>query len=260
MKVVILAGGYGTRIGEESSIRPKPMIEIGEKPILWHIMKIYAYYGFNEFIICVGYKGYQLKEYFANYFLHESNVTFDFKDGREKVVVHEHTAESWKVTLVDTGLETQTGGRIKRIKNYIGNEPFMLTYGDGVADIDIKELVAFHQRHGKLATITAATPIGRFGALSISRDDRVERFQEKPEGENAWVNAGFFVFQHEVLDYIEGDQTYFEREPLQNLARDGQLMAYRHAGFWQPMDTVREKNILEDLWKSGKAPWKVWGK
>ena len=257
MKVVILAGGFGTRIGEESVVRPKPMIEIGEKPILWHIMKIYSYYGFDEFIICVGYKGYQIKEYFANYFLHESDVTFDF-DGGEKRAIHSHTAEPWKVTLLDTGIETQTGGRIRRIRNYLGNERFMLTYGDGVADIDLKKLLDFHQSHGKLATVTAVRPLGRFGALRINKDARVERFQEKTEGNNSWINGGFFVLEPGVLDYIEGDQMPFEDEPVRKLAKESQLMAYEHNGFWQPMDTMREKNMLDELWRSGKAPWKVW--
>ena len=257
MKVVILAGGLGTRIGEESSLRPKPMIEIGEKPILWHIMKIYAAHGFNEFVICVGYKGYQIKEYFANYFLHESSVTFDFDCG-EKKVIHSHKAEPWKVTLVDTGMETQTGGRLKRVREYLGDETFMFTYGDGVGDIKIKELLNFHRSHGKLATVTAVRPLGRFGALSIKGDNQVKRFQEKTEGNNSWINGGFFVLEPKVIDYIDGDHTPFESEPVRKLAKDGQLMAFKHAGFWQPMDTLREKNILENLWKSAKAPWKVW--
>lgn len=257
MKVVILAGGLGTRIGEESSIRPKPMIEIGEKPILWHIMKIYAHYGFDEFIICVGYKGYQIKEYFANYFLHESDVTFDF-DGGEKRIIHSHTAEPWKVTLVDTGMGTQTGGRIKRIKNYLGNETFMLTYGDGVGDINIQELLKFHRSHGRLATVTAVRPLGRFGALRIKKDTMVERFQEKTEGNSSWINGGFFVLEPKVIDYIEGDQMPFENDPARKLAKEGQLVAKKHNGFWQPMDTLREKNMLDNLWRSGKAPWKVW--
>lgn len=257
MKVVILAGGLGTRIGEESMVRPKPLIEIGEKPILWHIMKGYSHYGFNEFVICVGYKGYQIKEYFANYFLHESDVTFDF-DGGEKRIIHSHTAEPWKVSLVDTGIETQTGGRIKRVKQYLNNETFMMTYGDGVADIDIKELVGFHRAHGKLATVSAVRPLGRFGALRISKGSAVERFQEKTEGNNSWINGGFFVLEPKVIDYIEGDQMPFENDPVRKLAKEGQLMANKHSGFWQPMDTMREKNMLEDLWRSGKAPWKVW--
>jgi len=257
MKVVILAGGLGTRIGEESSLKPKPMIEIGDKPILWHIMKLYAYYGFNEFILCLGHKGYQIKEYFANYFLHESDVTFKF-DGGEKRVIHSHKAEPWQVTLVDTGVGPQTGGRIKRVKKYLNDETFMLTYGDGVGDIDIKELLKFHKSHGKLATVTAVRPLGRFGALSIKGDSQVKKFQEKTEGNNSWINGGFFVLEPKVIDYIEGDHMPFEKEPVRKLATEGQLMARKHTGFWQPMDTVREKNILENLWKSGKAPWKVW--
>lgn len=257
MKVVILAGGLGTRIGEETAIRPKPMIEIGEKPILWHIMKTYSHYGFNEFVICVGYKGYQIKEYFANYFLHESDVTFGF-DGGEKKIIHCHKAEPWKVTLVDTGMDTQTGGRLKRVGKYLGDETFFFTYGDGVGDINIKELLKFHRSHGKLATVTAVRPMGRFGALRINKESLVERFQEKTEGNNSWINGGFFVLEPKVLDYIEGDQMPFENDPVKRLAKEGQLMSNKHNGFWQPMDTIREKNLLENLWKSGKAPWKVW--
>jgi glucose-1-phosphate cytidylyltransferase len=257
MKVVILAGGYGTRIGEESAFKPKPMIEIGEKPILWHIMKFYSHFGFNDFVVCLGYKGYQIKEYFANYFLHESNVTFDFTNGKEEIV-HDHQAEPWRVTLVDTGGETMTGGRLKRIKSYLVDEPFMLTYGDGLANINLKELIKFHQSQGKLATVSAAQPLGRFGAMVISADGEVKKFQEKPSGDNAWINAGFFVLQPEVLDYISGDQILWEKEPMERLAKDGQLAAYKHQGFWQPMDTLRERNLLESLWQSGQAPWKVW--
>jgi glucose-1-phosphate cytidylyltransferase len=257
MKVVILAGGFGTRINEESHLRPKPMIEIGERPILWHIMKIYSYYGFNEFIICLGYKGYCIKNYFAHYFLHESDVTFDFKNANEQLI-HNHTAEPWRVTLANTGVDTMTGGRVKRIQPYIGNETFMLTYGDGVSDVNIKELVAYHKRHGKLATVTTTQPAGRFGALDLSDDNRVKSFQEKPQGDGAWVNAGFFVMEPKVFEYIKDDTIILEREPLENLARDGQLVAYKHSGFWQPMDTLRDKNQLEDLWKTGKASWKVW--
>ncbi|OGC32347.1 glucose-1-phosphate cytidylyltransferase [candidate division WOR-1 bacterium RIFOXYB2_FULL_48_7] len=257
MKVVILAGGYGTRIGEESAIKPKPMVEIGEKPILWHIMKIYSFYGFNDFVICLGYKGYQIKEYFANYFLHESDVTFDFSDQSRKII-HTSMAEPWKVTLVNTGTETQTGGRIRRIRQYVGNEPFMMTYGDGLADVNIKQLADFHQKHGKLATITSTKPSGRFGALSLGKADIVERFQEKPEGDGAWINAGFFVLSPKVIDYIKDDAVLFEKEPLETLANDGQLVAFKHSGFWQPMDTLREKNLLENMWQSGKAPWKKW--
>jgi len=257
MKVVILAGGFGTRISEESHLKPKPMIEIGERPILWHIMKIYASHGFNDFIICLGYKGYSIKEYFAHYFLHEADVTFDFRNHNQRMV-HNHSAEPWTVTLVNTGLETMTGGRAKRVKDYIDNEPFMLTYGDGVADVDIKALVAYHKSHGKLATVTSIQPAGRFGALDLDEANLVHGFKEKPKGDGAWINGGFFVLQPEVLDYIEGDSTILEREPLEGLARDGQLVAYKHGGFWQPMDTLRDKTHLEELWKSGKAPWKNW--
>ncbi len=257
MKVVILAGGYGTRISEESYLKPKPMIEIGGRPILWHIMKTYSHHGFNEFVICLGYKGYAIKEYFAHYFLHESSVTFDFSNGNHRLT-HEHSAEPWKVTLVDTGLETMTGGRVKRIQPYVGNQPFMLTYGDGVGDVDIRKLVAFHKSQGKLATVTSTQPSGRFGALKFGNGDIVQTFQEKPEGDGGWINAGFFVMQPEVFDYIDGDQTILEREPLERLAQDGELVSFRHRGYWQPMDTLRDKNHLEDLLKSGKAPWVAW--
>lgn len=257
MKTVILAGGFGTRISEESHLKPKPMINIGEKPILWHIMKIYSHYGFTDFIICLGYKGYCIKEYFNNYFLHESDVTFDFTNDNKKII-HNNTAEQWKVTLVNTGIETMTGGRVKRIKQYIENEPFLLTYGDGVSDINIKDLVDYHFLHGKIATITSTQPKGRFGALHLSQDNRVAEFQEKPKGDGSWINAGFFVMGPEIFDYIDGDSTLLEREPLENLARDGQLVAYKHDGFWQPMDTLRDKTLLDNLWQSGQAPWKVW--
>ncbi|MCU0641424.1 MAG: glucose-1-phosphate cytidylyltransferase [Candidatus Margulisbacteria bacterium] len=257
MKVVILAGGLGTRISEESVVKPKPMIEIGDKPILWHIMKGYLHHGFNEFIICLGYKGYQIKEYFANYSLHASDVTFDFSSGR-KEVVHANNAEPWKVTLVDTGQETMTGGRIKRVRQHLNDEPFMLTYGDGVADVDIKALLKQHRAQGKLATVTAVQPLGRFGALSLGPDGRVNRFQEKAAGDNSWINAGYFVLEPKVLDYIKDDSILFEKEPVEKLAREDQLMAYKHAGFWHPMDTLRDKNQLDELWRSGKAPWKVW--
>lgn len=259
MKAVILAGGYGTRISEESHLKPKPMIEIGEKPILWHIMKIYSYYGFNDFIICLGYKGYCIKEYFANYFMHESDVTYDFTKINKKII-HNNTAEPWKVTLVNTGMNTMTGGRVKRIKPFIGNEPFLLTYGDGVADINISELVKYHKAHGKLSTVTTTQPTGRFGAISLSENNQVQSFMEKPKGDGSWINAGFFVMEPEVFDYIEGDDTVLEKEPLENLARRGQLMAYQHKSFWQPMDTLRDKKLLEDLWQSGRAPWNVWDK
>ncbi|MGC8483775.1 MAG: glucose-1-phosphate cytidylyltransferase [Thermodesulfobium sp.] len=256
-KVVILAGGFGTRISEESHLKPKPMIEIGERPILWHIMKIYSHQGFNDFIICLGYKGYVIKEYFAHYFLHESDVTFDFSHNGDQII-HNNIAEPWKVTLVDTGLNTMTGGRVKRIQKYIGNETFMLTYGDGVADIDLKALVEFHKSKGKYATITAVQPSGKFGALNLSEDGMIRSFIEKPVGDGGWVNGGFMVMEPEVFDYIKGDETILEREPLENLAKDGQLCAYKHRGFWQPMDTMRDKNTLESLWNSGKAPWKIW--
>lgn len=257
MKVVILAGGYGTRISEESHLKPKPMIEIGERPILWHIMKIYSHFGFNDFIICLGYKGFCIKEYFAHYFLHEADVTFDFKNGNERLI-HHHSAEPWTVTLVNTGVETMTGGRVKRIRPYVENEPFMLTYGDGVSNVDIGELVRFHKSHGKKATVTSTQPVGRFGALDLSDSDLVLGFQEKPKGDGSWINAGFFVLEPDIFDYIDGDSTVLEKDPLEKLAGDGDLIAYKHSGFWQPMDTLRDKNHLEDLWKSGAAPWKVW--
>jgi glucose-1-phosphate cytidylyltransferase len=257
MKVVILAGGFGTRISEESHLKPKPMIEIGERPILWHIMKIYSHYGYNDFVVCLGYKGYAIKEYFAHYFLHESDVTFDFR-GENQRIVHTHTAEPWRVTLVDTGLETMTGGRIKKIQPYIENEMFMLTYGDGVCDVNIRELVAYHKANGKRATVTSTQPLGRFGSLDLNDTNIVKGFQEKPRGDGSWINAGFFVLEPEVLNYIEGNGTLFEKGPMENLARDGELMAYKHYGFWQPMDTMRDKNHLEELWKTGNAPWKVW--
>ncbi|MEH7108870.1 glucose-1-phosphate cytidylyltransferase [Bacillus sp. JJ1764] len=258
MKVVILAGGFGTRISEETHLIPKPMIEIGDKPILWHIMKLYSSYGFNEFIICLGYKSHVIKEYFSNYTLNHSDVTFDFQNANS-CTIHQNFTEPWKVTLVYTGLNTLTGGRIKRVQNYIGNNPFMLTYGDGVGDIDIKELVKFHRSHGKLATVTATQPKGRFGALSLSSDQRVDNFQEKLKGDGGWINAGFFVLQPEVFQYLNnGDQTTFEKEPLEKLAKDGQLMAFKHTGFWQPMDTLKDKKYLQEMWDSNKAPWKIW--
>lgn len=257
MKVVILAGGFGTRISEESHLKPKPMIEIGGRPILWHIMKIYSHYGFNDFVICCGYKGYCIKEYFAHYFLHESDVTFDFRNGNQQVV-HHHHAEPWKVTLVDTGLNTMTGGRVKRIRPYVDDEPFLLTYGDGVSNVDITQLVAFHKAQGKLATVTAVQPSGRFGALAFSNQTLVSNFQEKPQGDGGWINGGFFVLQPDAFDYIRDDTTIFEREPMEQLASAGQLAAYRHQGFWQPMDTLRDKEGLEALWQKKQAPWKVW--
>jgi glucose-1-phosphate cytidylyltransferase len=258
MKVVLLAGGFGTRISEESHLKPKPMIEIGDRPILWHIMKSYSTQGFDDFIICLGYKGNVIKEYFAHYFLQHSDVTFDFRDGNRRVV-HSHTAEPWRVTLVDTGLETMTGGRLKRIASYVGDEPFMMTYGDGVADIDIAALLAFHKARGRKATLTAAQPGGRFGVLHLGDDGAsVRGFREKAREDGGWVNAGFFVLEPSVFDYIEGDATYFEREPLETLAAEGQLSAYRHTGFWQPMDTQRDKMVLEEALRSGNAPWKRW--
>lgn len=257
MKVVILAGGLGTRISEESHLKPKPMIEIGERPILWHIMKTYSYYSFNDFIICLGYKGYSIKEYFAHYFIHESDITFDFRNENERII-HQHSAEPWRVTLVNTGIDTMTGGRVKRIQPYVGNETFMLTYGDGVADVNIKELAAYHKTHGKLVTVTSTQPSGRFGALNLTENNLVHGFQEKPKGDGAWINAGFFVMEPKVFDYIADDKTVLEKEPLENLASNDELVAYKHNGFWQPMDTLRDKNYLEELWKSGDAPWKVW--
>jgi glucose-1-phosphate cytidylyltransferase len=256
MKAVILAGGLGTRISEETHLKPKPMIEIGGRPILWHIMKIYSSYGINDFIVCCGYKGYILKEYFANYFLHMSDVTFDMENN--EMIVHEKKAENWRVTLVDTGEDTMTGGRLKRVRNYLPlDEAFCFTYGDGVASVDIAELVAFHQRHGKLATITAVQPPGRYGALSMVGSG-VNGFIEKPKGDGGWINGGFFVLSPNCIDLINGDNTTWEDEPLKRLAAQGQLAAYEHRGFWQPMDTLREKTQLEDLWSSGKAPWKSW--
>jgi len=256
MKVVILAGGFGTRLSEETDIKPKPMIEIGEKPILWHIIKIYSYYGFNDFIICLGYKGYIIKEYFSNYFLHQSDVTMDLE--KNSMEIHQSKAEPWKITLVDTGLNTMTGGRIKRVQKYINDETFMLTYGDGVGSINISELFEFHKKHNKFATVTAVQPSGRFGALNLDKQANVLSFQEKPKGDNAWINGGFFVLEPKIFDYIEGDETLWERKPVENLAKDGELIAYKHSGFWHAMDTLRDKNYLEQLWKSGQAPWKIW--
>jgi len=257
MKAVILAGGYGTRISEESDVRPKPMVEIGGKPILWHVMKIYSAYGINEFIICCGYKGDMLKEYFANYFLHMSDVTFDIKNNTQEI--HQNGAEPWRVTLIDTGEKTMTGGRIKRVKDYVGNETFCMTYGDGVGNINIRELIAFHQKQNTLATLTAVQPPGRFGAFSLGKNEViVSSFSEKPSGDGAWINGGFFVLESEVMNYIEGDFTVWEKEPLERLARDGMISAYKHHGFWQPMDTLRDKNVLEEMWQSGTAGWKVW--
>ena len=259
MKVVILAGGLGTRISEESHLRPKPMIEIGGAPILWHIMKYYFSYGFSEFIICCGYKGYVIKEYFADYYLHRSDVTFDFSNKNE-CIVHNNDAEPWKVTVVDTGLNTMTGGRLKRIAKYVGDETFMMTYGDGVSTVDLDKLLEFHRKHGKLATLTAVQPGGRFGVLDMEHDGSVNRFAEKAKEDGGWINAGFMVLEPKVLDYIEGDGTFFEREPLEMLARDKQLVAYRHNGFWKCMDTLRDKEALEYLLNSNRAPWKKWDK
>jgi glucose-1-phosphate cytidylyltransferase len=256
MKAVILAGGLGTRISEETSTRPKPMIEIGGKPVLWHIMKIYSHYGINDFVICCGYKGYVIKEYFANYFLHMSDVTFDMANNRMEV--HQHKAEPWKVTLVDTGDETMTGGRLKRVADYVKDEAaFCLTYGDGVSDLNIAELITFHQSQNVKATVTATIPPGRFGALDIS-GNKVNTFMEKPKGDGMMINGGFFVLSPKVIDYITDDKTLWEREPVERLAREGDLAAFQHQGFWQPMDTLRDKMYLEELWQSGKAPWKVW--
>jgi glucose-1-phosphate cytidylyltransferase len=257
VKVVILAGGMGTRISEESHLKPKPMIEIGDRPILWHIMKIYSHYGYNDFVICLGYKGNAVKDFFLNYLVYESDVTFNFRNGRE-MFTHQHSAEKWTVTLVDTGMMTMTGGRVKRIQQYVGNEPFMLTYGDGVSDVNIDELVKFHKAHGRYVTVTAVQPLGRFGALSISDMGEVEGFREKPKGDNSWINGGFFVMQPEVFDYLREDDVNLELDPLQRISTDHQFMAYGHCGFWQPMDTMRDKALLEELWRGGKAPWKVW--
>lgn len=257
MKAVILAGGYGTRISEESAIRPKPMVEIGGKPILWHIMKIYSAHGINEFIICCGYKGHMIKEYFANYYLHHADVTFDMRENR--MTVHQTQIEPWQVTLVDTGEHTMTGGRIKRIQPYVGNETFCLTYGDGVSDVDIRSLIAYHREQGVTATLTAVQPPGRFGAFTLGEHQTlIESFKEKPSGDGAYINGGFFVVEPAAFDLIAGDETVWEREPLEQLAQSGQLAAYRHHGFWHPMDTLRDKNYLEGLWQSGHAPWKMW--
>jgi glucose-1-phosphate cytidylyltransferase len=256
MKAVILAGGMGTRISEETAIKPKPMVEIGAKPILWHIMKLYSAYDINDFVICLGYKGYLIKEYFANYFLHTSDVTFDIE--HNKMQVHQRYAEPWRITLVDTGDQTQTGGRLKRVSEYVKDEEaFCFTYGDGVGNVNMAKLTAFHRSHGKLATLTAVQPPGRFGSLELA-GNRVSRFVEKPIGDGGWINGGFFVLSPRTIDFIEGPDTVWEKEPLQRLARDGQLMAYEHDDFWHPMDTLRDKNYLEDLWNRDKAPWRVW--
>lgn len=258
MKVLILAGGYGSRLSEETGLRPKPMVEVGGRPILWHIMKIYAHHGFTEFIVLCGYKGHVIKEYFANYFLHHSDVTFDL--AKNAMHVHHNPSEPWKVTLLDTGMDTMTGGRVLRAKPYVpSGESFMLTYGDGVSDIDLTKLLAFHRAHGHALTMTSSQPEGRFGALDIQEDGRVGRFVEKPKRDGAWINAGFFVCEHDVFDHItEGDHTVFERGPLEQLASQGELYTYRHAGFWRPMDTLRDRQALDELWAQGEAKWKVW--
>lgn len=256
MKVVILAGGMGTRLSEETVVRPKPMVEIGGKPILWHIMKIYSQYGFNDFIVCLGYKGYMIKEYFTNYFYHMSDITVDLRDN--KVEIHKNEAEPWKVTLVDTGDQTMTGGRVKRVQKYVGDEEFMLTYGDGLSDVNIAELVKYHQRKKQYATLTAVRPAGRFGALNMTAEGTVNEFVEKPKGDGDYVNGGFFVLGPQVFDYIKDDTTIWERAPLENLAKDRQLNAYRYDGFWAPMDTLRDKQYLEGLWEKNQAPWKKW--
>ena len=256
MKVVILAGGRGTRIAEETTSIPKPMVEVGGKPIIWHIMKIYSHYGFNDFVICLGYKGYVIKEYFANYFLHSADITLDLE--KNKMEVLGSKVEPWKVTLIDTGLNTETGGRIKRIKNYIGNHTFLLTYGDGIGDINIKESVAFHKKHSQLATITAVQQAGRFGALDITELNRVKSFVEKPKGDNFWISGGFFVLEPGIFEYLKDDSTVWEKEPLENLAKDNQFNVYKHKGFWKCMDNLRDKIELEQMWNENNASWKIW--
>ena len=258
MKVVILAGGFGTRLSEETELRPKPMVEIGGKPILWHIMKIYSHYGFNDFIICCGYKGYYIKEYFANYFLHQADVTIDLSEN--SLSIHKSNAEPWKITLVDTGINTMTGGRIKRIQSFVKNEPFMLTYGDGVSDVNINALIKFHQQSGKYATLTAVQPSGKFGAINLDQAGEVISFHEKPKGDSAWINGGFFVLEPQIFNYLkEGeDTTIWERSPMEELAKDKQLNAFKHNGFWKPMDTLRDKSELENFWNTDNAPWKLW--
>jgi glucose-1-phosphate cytidylyltransferase len=258
MKVLILAGGLGSRLSEETTLKPKPMVEIGGKPIIWHIMKIYSYYGFNEFIILLGYKGYMIKEYFANYFLHQSDVTIDMTTN--SMEVHNNKAEPWKITLIDTGLNSMTGGRIKRAKNYINNESFLLTYGDGVSDVNINQLIDFHKSHSGALTMTSVQPEGRFGALTIDETNKVTSFLEKPKGDGAWINGGFFVCNSEVIDYIDNDATVFEKEPLEKLAKDNKLFTFKHKGFWKPMDTMRDKSQLEELIENGTAPWMLWKK
>jgi glucose-1-phosphate cytidylyltransferase len=259
LKVAILAGGFGTRLSEETDVRPKPMVEIGGKPILWHIMKLYSHYGFNDFVLCLGYKGYMIKEYFANYFLHQSDVTIDI--GKNKIDIHDSQAEPWTVTLVDTGLNSMTGGRIKRVEKYLEGERFMLTYGDGLSNVDLIKLNEFHQKKNKYATLTAVQPPSRFGAIDIDSKDNIREFNEKPQGiwkNESWINGGFFVLESEIFDYIGGDDVHWERDPLENLAKDDQLVAYKHDGFWQPMDMLRDKIELEKKWNSGNSPWKLW--
>lgn len=259
MKVLLLAGGFGTRLSEETEIRPKPMVEICGRPILWHIMKTYSQYGFNEFVVLLGYKGYYIKEYFANYFLHQSDVTIDMSNG--SMEVHNNSSEPWKITLIDTGLHSMTGGRIKRAKEFIGDETFMLTYGDGVADININDLVQFHKSHGKTITMTSAQPDGRFGALNIDNNNQVLEFKEKPKGDGSWINAGYFVCEPKVFEYIlDGDSTVFEQEPLKNLAKDGEIFTFKHDGFWMPMDTLRDKIKLNEMCEQKQAPWMIWNK
>lgn len=257
MQAIILAGGFGTRISEETGVRPKPMVEIGGKPILWHVMKIYSAHGINDFVICLGYKGFAIKEFFASYSLQMSDVTYDFRKNRTEF--HNESTEPWRVTLVETGLDTMTGGRIRRVKDYIGRETFCLTYGDGLSDIDIKTSIQFHKAQRSLATLTAVQPPGRFGVFTLDKEEtQVQSFKEKPKGDGAWINGGFFVLEPEVFDYIENDATVWEQGPMERLAREGKLSAFRHQGFWQPMDTLRDKNLLEKLWQSGQAPWKLW--
>ncbi len=256
MKVVILAGGLGTRLSEETDIRPKPMVEIGGKPILWHIMKIYSHYGFNEFIICLGYKGFMVKEYFANYFLHQSDVTFDLSNNQMKI--HNTATENWKITLVDTGKDTLTGGRIKRIKEYVNGEKFFLTYGDGVSNVNIKQLLDFHDSKKKMVTVTAIQTTGKFGALQINNDLQVMNFKEKPKSDGHWINGGFFVCEPQIFDFIEGDNTIWERDPLEKITAGNNLVAYKHEGFWKPMDTLKDKMDLNELWNNGTAEWKIW--
>jgi len=256
MKAVILAGGVGSRISEETTIRPKPMVEIGGKPVLWHIMKHFGVFGINEFIVCLGYKGYMIKEYFSNYFLHTSDVTFDL--GSNNLQVHQNKTENWKVTLIDTGDKTMTGGRLKRVKPYLTEEPFLFAYGDGLSNVNISELISFHKKQGSLATVTAVRPPIRFGVLRFDKSFKTSRFEEKPRGEGEWISGGYFVLSPKVIDYIEGDETYWERGPLERLTREGNLCSFVHEGFWQPMDTLRDKNQLEEMWNTGKAPWKLW--